>query len=254
LSEQGRKAEAEALLEMLQQMLENMEMQLAEGQSGNGEGSQGQQSMQGLADALREQQGLADESFQQLQREFRQGQQGQGMPDSQPNEGGGTGDEVMDLAQRQEALRQLMDALRDALPGTAGEAAREALREAERNMGEARDGLEEGDTSGALDRQAEAIDNLREGMRSLAEDLRQAEAGGDQQGAESGQASADRSNDPLGRPAGTRGSLGTNQRLLPDADAAARARAILDEIRRRAGDLGRPELELEYLRRLLDQF
>ncbi|HMQ93441.1 TIGR02302 family protein [Amaricoccus sp.] len=253
LSEQGRKAEAEALLEMLQQMLENMEMQLAEGQSGSGEGSPGQQSMQGLADALREQQGLADESFQQLQREFRQGQLGQGMPEGEPDEGG-AGEGPMDLAQRQEALRQLMDALRDGLPGAAGDAVREALREAERNMGEARDGLEEGDTSGALDRQAEAIDDLREGMRALGEDLRRAEAGGDQQGAASGQASADRSDDPLGRPVGTRGSLGTNQRLLPEADAAARARAILDEIRRRAGDLGRPELELDYLRRLLDQF
>jgi uncharacterized protein (TIGR02302 family) len=253
LSEQGRKAEAEALLEMLLQMLENMEMQLAEGQQGSGEGSQGQQSMQGLADALREQQGLADESFQQLQREFRRGQQGQGTPDGQPNEGGGTGDAEQDLARRQEALRELMEELQNGLPGTAGEAAREALREAERNMGDARDGLEEGDTSGALDRQAEAIDNLREGMRSLGEDLRQAEAGGDQQGAEGGQARSDRNDDPLGRPVGTRGSIGTNQRLLPEADAAARARALLDEIRRRAGDLGRPDLELDSLRRLLDQ-
>jgi uncharacterized protein (TIGR02302 family) len=75
LSEQGRRAEAEELLEMLQQMLENMEMQLAEGQ-GQGEG-QGGQSMQDLGDALREQQGLADESFQELQRQFRDGRSGQ---------------------------------------------------------------------------------------------------------------------------------------------------------------------------------
>ena len=30
--------------------------------------------------------------------------------------------------------------------------------------------------------------------------------------------------------------------------------ALLDEIRRRAGELSRPPLELDYLRRLLDQF
>src|SRR5690606_5848951 len=47
LSEQGRKAEAEALLEMLQQMLDNMQMMM--GQGGPGENGQGQQSMQGLA-------------------------------------------------------------------------------------------------------------------------------------------------------------------------------------------------------------
>ena len=73
LSEQGRKAEAEALLEMLQQMLENMQMMMGQQGGGPGENGQGQQSMQGLADALREQQGLADESFQQLQREFQRG-------------------------------------------------------------------------------------------------------------------------------------------------------------------------------------
>jgi hypothetical protein len=266
LSEQGRKAEAEALLEMLQQMLENMEMMMSQGGQGQGEGSQGQQSMQGLADALREQQGLADESFQQLQEEFRRGMEGgQGQPGrGQPGQGGtpqGEGNEEAEgqgggqgLAQRQEALRELLEELRQGLPGSAGEATREALSDAERNMGEASEGLEEGDTSGALDRQAEAIDNLREGMRRLGDDMRQAEAGDGQQGTEGGQAQLDNGQDPLGRPLGSRGSLGSTERLLPELDAAARARALLDEIRRRAGELARPEAELDYLRRLLDRF
>ena len=42
--------------------------------------------------------------------------------------------------------------------------------------------------------------------------------------------------------------------MLPDADSAARARELLDEIRRRAGEQARPQLELDYLRRLLDRF
>jgi uncharacterized protein (TIGR02302 family) len=258
LSEQGRRAEAEALLEMLQQMLENMQMMLTEGGQGQGEMGQGQQSMQGMADALREQQGLADESFQQLQREFRQnrgqgdsfGQQGQegGQPgEGQPGDG-------TELAERQEALRRLMEELERGLPGAAGEAARQALRDAERNMGAARDGLRDGDTAGALDRQADAIENLREGMRELGQDLQQAENGQGEQGAFDGQTRADNGTDPLGRPLGSRGSLGTNERLLPDGDAAARARAILDEIRRRTGEQLRPQLELDYLRRLLDRF
>jgi hypothetical protein len=218
------------------------------GQGGDGEGSQGQQSMQGLADALREQQGLADESFQQLQEQFRRGMEGA------EGQGQGQGTETAEgLAERQEALRELIEELQQGLPASAGEATREAMREAERNMGEARDGLEDGDTSGALDDQAEAIDNLREGMRALGEDMRQAESG-QGQGTEDGQARADQGEDPLGRPLGSRGSLGSNERLVPDADAAARARAILDEIRRRAGELARPEAELDYLRRLLDRF
>ena len=38
---------------------------------------------------------------------------------------------------------------------------------------------------------------------------------------------------------------------VSDRDALGR---LLDEIRRRSGDLGRPEIELDYLRRLLDRF
>ena len=217
--------------------------------------------MQGLADALREQQGLADDSFQQLQREFRQGRPGGQGSDGQPGRGEsaeGQGERPGDpgsLAERQEALRQLMEELEKGLPGAAGEAARDALREAERNMGAARDGLEEGDTSGALDRQADAIDSLREGMRAMGEDMRRAQA---TQGGDQGQVAGDRSKengrDPLGRPFGSRGSIGSNEELLSEGDIAARARALLDEIRRRAGERSRPQIELDYLRRLLDLF
>jgi uncharacterized protein (TIGR02302 family) len=271
LSEQGRRAEAEALLEMLQQMLENMEMQLAEGGEGQGgQGQGGEQSMQDLGDTLREQQDLADDSFQELQRQFREGRdqrQGQGgqpgvgapqgrdQAEAAPGEDGAPGQSGQDLAARQEALRELLEELQRGLPGEAGEAAREALRQAERDMAEAEGALREGDTSGALDRQSDAIDNLREGMREMAQDMRQAERGG-QNGAEGaeGEAFSDGRNDPLGRPLGAQGNVGTNEQMVPEADAAARARGLLDEIRRRSGDQARPQLELDYLRRLLDRF
>ncbi len=254
LSEQGRKAEAEQLLSMLQQLLENMQMRM--GQGGEGEGGPGQRTMQGLADTLREQQGLADESFDQLQREFREGR-GEGSEPGEQPEGEGEGEGQpgsRQLAERQEALRQLMEEMRRDLPGNAGEAAREALREAERDMGEARDKLNEGDTSGALDRQAGAIDRLRDGMREMADDMRRAEGGQRGQGAREGAERAEGGKDPLGRPLGTRGGVGTDQSMVPGANSAARARELLDEIRRRAGEFSRPPLELDYLRRLLDQF
>lgn len=250
LSEQGRKAEAEQLLSMLQQLLENMQMRM--GQGGEGQG-QGQQAMQGLADTLREQQGLADDSFDQLQREFRENMnRDDGQGGNQAEGEGRPGSR--ELAERQEALRDLTEEMRRKLPGNAGEATREALREAERSMGEARDRLEEGDTSGALDRQADAIDQLREGMRELAEDSRRAEGGQRGAGEREGAERADGGSDPLGRPLGAYGGVGTDQRMVPGADSAARARRLLDEIRRRAGELSRPPLELDYLRRLLDQF
>lgn len=256
LSEQGRKAEAEQLLSMLQQLLENMQMRMGQGGEGQGRDGPGQRTMQGLADTLREQQGLADESFDQLQREFREGRDGGDGSEPGQDQGEGKGGS-RDLAERQEALRDLMEGMRRDLPGDAGEAAREALREAERDMGEARDRLNEGDTSGALDRQAGAIDRLREGMREIDEDMRRAEGGqrGQRgQGGREGAARAEGGDDPLGRPLGTRGGVGTDQNMLPGANSAARARDLLDEIRRRAGEFSRPPLELDYLRRLLDQF
>ena len=135
------------------------------------------------------------------------GQQGQGQ-DGQPGEQDGPGGQAQggddgSLADRQEALRRLTEELQRGLPGEAGEAARQALREAERNMGDARDGLREGDTAGALDRQADAIDSLREGMRQMGEDLRRAEGTGQgEQGQVEGSATAEDGRDPLGRPSG----------------------------------------------------
>lgn len=274
LSEQGRKEEADQLLGMLQQLLDNMQMMLGQGSQGQGQSGPGQKAMQGLADALRKQQGLADDSFDQLQRQFRdarrslpgadgqpeqpgQGDQGR-EPDGQPGADGSQGNpspsDQGTLAERQESLRRQMDQAQRSLPGEIGDAARQAMRDAERSMGAARDKLRDGDTAGALDRQSEAIDKLREGMHDIAEDLRQADTGGEGNATKEGQADKSGGRDPLGRPMGAMGGVGSDRTMVPDADSAARARGLLDEIRRRVGEQTRPPLELDYLRRLLDQF
>tara|TARA_Y100000815_G_C13124768_1_gene418251 strand:- start:136 stop:348 length:213 start_codon:yes stop_codon:yes gene_type:complete len=69
-----------------------------------------------------------------------------------------------------------------------------------------------------------------------------------------GQADPNGRRDPLGRESGTEGELGSNENLLQGEDVYRRARDLLDEIRRRSGDQERPEVELDYLRRLLDRF
>ena len=151
-----------------------------------------------------------------------------------------------------------MDQLGQNLPGGTSDATRQALEDAARSMGEARDGLEKGDVPGALDRQADAIDRMHEGIRSMGEDMRSAENGrargeGDQ-GQTGGESTAENGRDPLGRPIGSKGGIGTGENMLPEADSAGRAQQLLDEIRRRSGDMQRPEIELDYLRRLLDMF
>ncbi|WP_233490447.1 DUF4175 domain-containing protein [Paracoccus sediminilitoris] len=253
LMNEGRMAEAEQLLEQFNRMMENLQVRQSRGQQGQqGEGSQGSQPMNRLADTLRDQQQLSDEAFREAQRQFRDGQQG----------------ETGDLADRQQALREDLDQQRGLLPGQGserGDQARDRLDDAGRAMEDAEQALREGDTGRAMQRQADAIQSMREGMQSmgdmLAEQGQQGQRGQDGQegqtgGADgSGQASGNPGTDPLGRqqPTGTNqitgdseGGLGTNP--------AARARDLLDEIRRRMGDPGRSASELDYLDRLGDQF
>ncbi|MFZ1725407.1 MAG: DUF4175 family protein, partial [Albidovulum sp.] len=98
LMEEGRMAEAQELLEELNRMMENM--RVVEGQQGDGQQGEGAQAMQDLRETLRDQQGLSDEAFQDLQEQFGQrndGQSGQGRQspgenqaqDGQPGKGEG---------------------------------------------------------------------------------------------------------------------------------------------------------------------
>lgn len=281
LMEEGRMAEAEQALAELQQMLENM--QVTQGQQGQGQQSPGQQAMDGLAETLRDQQGLSDQAFRDLQEQFnpnaqqgqnqgnqgRDGAQGQG-EQHQQGEGQGQGQQPGQqqgeqpgqqqgegaLADRQEALRRELERQRGALPGQGSEAGRRAqqsLEDAERAMEGAEQALRNDDLPEAIDRQAEAMDALREGMRNLgeamAEEQQQQGGQGDTAGAREGER-----RDPLGRDPGNSGAISSGEELLQGEDVYRRARELLDEIRRRSGEGERPEIERNYLERLLDRF
>lgn len=288
LMEQGRMAEAMQALEEFQRLMENM--QVTQG-PGNGAPSPGEQSMQDLSDTLREQQGLSDEAFRELQEQFnpnanrgqsgdnegssggegrgqahdgtgqgrgqgegREGQNGEsgqtpGQSDGQPNgrQGG--------LAERQQALRQQLEALRGQMPGRGspnGDAAAEALGRAGEAMDQAGDALRGNDLAEAIDQQAQAMDAMREGMRNLGEAMAQQQQGQGQQGNE--QAGRSGTSDPLGREQGGGGVPDGNGRYSQGEDVYREARRLLDEIRRRAGEGGRSDEERGYLRRLMDRF
>lgn len=264
LMEQGRMAEAQQLLEQLRQMMENMQM--AQGQQGEGQQSPGQQAMEGLAETLRQQQGLSDETFGDLQDQFSPGNQ-QGQMPGQPGEGqqgeGGEGQQQPgqgsreSLADRQQALRDELRRQQGQVPGAGtpeGDAAREALDRAGRAMEDAEDALREDDLAGALDNQSDAMEALREGMRELGEQMAQQQGQPGQQGEAFGQATQDGRRDPLGRETGQNGRIGSDENLLQGEDIYRRAQELLDEIRRRSGDQSRPDAELDYLKRLLERF
>lgn len=277
LMEQGRMAEAQQLLDQLRQMMENM--QVTQGQQGNQQ-SPGQQALEGLADTLRQQQGLSDQAFRDLQEQFNPGAQagqsgenegqngglGQGQShEGQGGEGEGAGDSpgqqpgnptAQALADRQQALRNQLARQRQNLPGAGtpgGETTREALDQAGEAMDQAEDALRQDDLAGALDRQADAMEALREGMRELGEQLAEQQRGQGQQDDALGEANP-LARDPLGREAGALGAIGTDEQLLQGEDVYRQARELLDEIRKRSGDQARPELERNYLKRLLDRF
>ncbi|XDA97802.1 TIGR02302 family protein [Sulfitobacter sp. LCG007] len=291
LMEQGRMAEAQQALQELQQMLENMRM--AQNQQGQGGQNPGQQAMDGLADTLREQQGLSDQAFRDLQEQFNpganqgqsqgnegrnggmgkgqshegqmgEGQQGEGQGEPQNGQQGGSNSQAGNggpdegaIADRQQALRNELSRQQQNLPGSGtpeGEAARDALDRAGRAMDDAEDALRRDELAEAIDDQSRAMDSLRDGMQALgemmAEQQRQQQPG---QGTQPSDREAS-SRDPLGRESGNNG-LGADQgELALNDDAYGRARELLDEIRRRTGETGRPEQERDYLKRLLDRF
>lgn len=233
-----------------------------QGQQGQQPGQQGQQGQQGQEPG--QQQGQQGSQGNQPGQSGQQGQ-GRGVGENsqsgdQRGDGAGGENDQRGLAERQQALREELQRQRDGLPnlgGEAGETARRSLERAEGAMEGAEDALRDGDLAEAIDRQAEAMDALRNGMRELGQamaDNQNAEPG---QGAEQGEASGrpvPGQRDPLGREMGNTGQLGTDQELLGNGDINRRAEELLDEIRRRSAEQRRPEIERDYLRRLLDQF
>ena len=228
MAENGESEAARQLLEEMRQMMENMQMAQQDG--GNSE------QMEQMQDTLNQQQELSDQTFQQLQKMLENGEE------SSP-------ETAQEQAERQEALRQYLESLLDQQSG----ATQESSAEADENMESSRDYLGEGEFGQALNEQAEAIENLREAIRRFGEEMQQAGQGRDglQEGETQNNAAGD---DPLGRPLGRTGTTESGETFVPDQNASERARELLDEIRRRSGDIDRPQAEKDYLKRLLERF
>ena len=122
-------------------------------------------------------------------------------------------------------------------------------------MDEAEDALRQDDLAEAIDNQSEALDALRDGMQALGEAMaqQQQQQGQNSQGQQFGNAQP-MNRDPFGRDPTGQGATGTGENLLQGEDVYRRAQELLDEIRRRSADQNRPDVELDYLRRLLDRF
>ena len=121
-------------------------------------------------------------------------------------------------------------------------------------MGDAGGRLGEGNADGAVDSQGRALEGLRRGAQQLAQQMQQNGQGQQGGAGNPGQGPMRQGQngrgDPLGRD--TYGRNNPQSRYDPmGAPAAQRAQRVLEELRRRLGNTGRPQEELDYLERLL---
>ncbi len=264
LAEMGATDAAREMLRQMQDLLENLKNDpvLAQRPSESEAGEM----MRELSEMMREQRRLLDQSFQEQQagrpgnRRFggqRQGQmqQGQQSPRGQRGqrmqEGGrgqGSDDPQAGLSQDQESLRRRLGDLMRSLAEN-GQQIPGSLGRAERFMRDARDALRQGRTGEATGPQSNALDQLSEGLRTMAERMMQqmGEQGQDPNG------EAGRLEDPLGRTMPS-GGVNTDRVNIPDRSEMQKAREIFDELRRRSGERFRPQLELDYIDRLMRRF
>jgi uncharacterized protein (TIGR02302 family) len=264
LSRSGDKEAAKQLLEQLQQMLENLQM-AQPGQSGD---SDMEQALNELGDMIRKQQQLRDKTFKQGQDNRRDRMRGNQQGDQSMN----------DLQQDQQGLRDRLKKLQQELakrgmgPGQKGQKGQQGqgddqadqgdqdgdgLADADSAMGDADGRLGEGNADGAVDSQQRALDAMGKAAKKLADAMQPGDGDGpgdgpgDQRGRQ--QSGAQRT-DPIGRPLHGREFGDDFTVKIPGEIDVQRVRRILEELRRRLADPQRPQIELDYIERLLKDY
>lgn len=244
---QGDTAGAEQLLDQLEQMMQNLEM--AEAQPGQqGQPPPGEQQLGELGELLQQQQALMDRTYSLLQE-----QNAPIDPPQTPEESARlseqlrqqAADQAAEAAELQAQQQQLQSQLEQLTNDIAGEGLDPGgLPEAAEAMGEAAGQLGEEQPGGAVERQVEALGQLQQAAENLARQI-------GQQQQQAGQQGEPQRSDPLGRP-GSRGAMDDGDVAVPDEIDRQLAREILNVIRERLNQTGRPEIELDYLERLLE--
>jgi uncharacterized protein (TIGR02302 family) len=282
LARNGARDQAQRLMQELQQMLQGLQAGRQQQQQEMGDGTeQGESALDRLSDMIRRQQQLRDQTFRRNQEQRRaqrgqqrpgqrgqQGDQNQQQPGQQGEQGEGTPG-YDELSENQRQLRELLDQLREQLgqqgQGQQGDQGQsEGGRQAEQGMGnagramrEAEGALGRGDGQGAVDAQGRALRSLQQGAQGLAQQQQEGQGQQGQQGqpgqpGRTGQA-GNQEYDPLGRPTRGREANENSNVRIPNAGegAAQRAQRVLEELRRRLSDPERPQIETDYIERLL---
>jgi uncharacterized protein (TIGR02302 family) len=242
LARSGARDAARDLLSQLQNMLENLRANpFAQGMDEKSRNAF--EMMRDMDSMMQRQQELLDRSFERSQRDRQPSEQGDGRARRE---------NLRDSLSQDELRRELGEMMRR-LGEALGEIPR-PLGRAEGSMRDARDALQSNRSNDAVEPQTRAIDQLQQGMQSMAERFMEqmgnaARRGMGQVGSQPG-----RGRDPFGRETGNSGLEALDGVEIPDQSEVRRTRRILDELRRRRGEHQRPPLELDYIDRLLRQF
>ena len=262
LARNGAKDAARQLLQQLEQMMENLQMATPD-MNGDDLGDM-MSELDDLGDMIHQQQELRDRTYRQGQDQRRQnGQRGQQGKQGHPGQPGQQGQSMDQLRQNQQALRDRLNKLLQDLKnrgqgqqGQQGDNGTDQLGRAGEAMGEAEGDLGDGNAEGAVDSQGRALDALRKGAQGLAQSMQQqmGQGPGPGQNGRLGLPRAQRDTDPLGRPMRGRDYGDDVTVKVPGVIDVQRARRIIEELRRRFGDILRPQEELDYIERLLKDY
>lgn len=284
---------ARKALAQLAEILEKMKIEMSTGSGEGGESPPGElteemiKSLEDMADLLGEQRELKDETEQAQNGEGAQGPQPPGAsgdsatgPSPNPPQDGPSGPNTKSppssetLSAQQRALQEALDALSGVIddsdlagksasgdtnaedgPGgggdssedetadgaNAGKTVGELLKDAEQAMADSAQALNDKNLQGSAEAQARAISALRGAGRALAQSAKG-----------EGNADSDETN-PLGQENGSENDDGFEAEI-DERDNATRSRELLEELRRRAAEQEREQIEREYLERLLKRF
>ncbi len=252
LAKIGSLEAARRMLSNLQRMLDSIKNGIQRGKP-NELAAKARRLMDNLRNLIQRQQHELDKTFKR----YRQ-RQSEGAMRGRPEQGQGRqsdkGGEAPGAAEQRKLRRDLgrlmlgMDEIMGGIPKSFGQA--------ERAMKDAIGALMDGKGRKAVQAQTRALDLLRQGDGLMAEQMARRFSGAfglrpGQQGRRPGSGS-----DPFGRrPGGGFGtSVGDDGVRVPSHSERRRARELLDELRRRAGERHRPVPERNYIDRLLKRF
>jgi len=250
----GDRDDAQAALDRLQRMMDNLRAGAAN-PAEQQPSPQGTEALQDLAGIIVEQQRIQEETFaiQQQQNEPiatpRTDEEARQLLEELRQRRADQAQQLNQLQADQEALAGALERLMEEMDTLGFLQPDNTLGAAAEDMAQAATELGDGNPADAVREQQEALVNLDGGARDLAEQiignanaqLRRSNAGTG-------------GNDPLGRPLPTQGPDYGDETEVPEEIDRQRAREILDAIRQRLEDAGRPEVERNYLERLLDDF